>query len=84
MYVLLISLSVADLLVATLLIAMWDSMIGGPVAVAIWSAGLFACLTAPIGGFVLREYGNAGMGLLIAALPVTVSLVSKAVASLLI
>ena len=76
MYVLLISLSMADLLVGALLIAMWDTMAGSPVAVSMWSAGLFACLAAPIAGFMLREYGNPGKGALMAGLPVTLSLVS--------
>ena len=76
MYLLLISLSMADLLVAALVIAMWDTIAGSPVAVSMWSAGLLACLAAPIAGFVLREYGNPGRGALIAGLPVTVSLAS--------
>ena len=77
MLALLILAAIGDLLLAALLIAIsgfifgaHEGMGGDPTAVAIWSAGLAACLATPIAGFVLRAYRKPGIGLLIAAVPI--------------
>jgi hypothetical protein len=75
--VLLILASVADGLLAVLLIAVSGFVFGGgpegghgdPSEVAIWSAGLILCIAAPIAGFVLRSFGRTGGGLVVAWLP---------------
>jgi hypothetical protein len=80
---LLIFATIGDLLLAVLLIAIsgfifgdHEGMGGDPSAVAIWSAGLAACLAAPIAGFVLRAYRKPGIGLLIAIVPMVGALVA--------
>ncbi|HZK90469.1 MAG TPA: hypothetical protein VFC56_10015 [Stellaceae bacterium] len=42
---------------------------GDPSAVAVWSAGMVACVGAPIAGFVLRAYRKPEIGLLVAFVP---------------
>jgi hypothetical protein len=38
-------------------------------AVAIWTAGLIACIAAPVAGFVLRRFGRVGLGFAVACIP---------------
>ena len=72
----LILAAIVDILLAVLLIAVsgfvfgsHEGMGGDPSAVLVWSAGLLACIGAPIAGFVLRAYRKPGMGLLVAIVP---------------
>lgn len=77
MTALLIVASIADGLLAILLI--WvsgfvfgggpEGMNGDPADVAMWIVGFIACLAAPVLGFVLRRSGKPGVGLLIALVP---------------
>ena len=77
MTALLVLASVADALLAVLLIAVSGFIFGGvpdgghgdPSGVAIWSLGLAACVAAPIAGFVLRSFGKPGAGAVVAWLP---------------
>lgn len=73
----LIVAAVVDLALEALLIAVSgfvfgagpEGMHGDPSGVAIWATGAFACLAAPIAGFVLRAFGRAGAGAIVAWLP---------------
>ncbi|HTW51067.1 MAG TPA: hypothetical protein VME45_04130 [Stellaceae bacterium] len=74
---LLIFATIGDLLLAVLLIAVsgfilgsQEGMSGDPSAVALWVAGVAACLAMPIIGFVLRAKSRPGIGALVAATPV--------------
>jgi hypothetical protein len=75
--VLLILASLADAALALLLIAVSGFFFGsGPEgmhgelsAVAIWTAGLIACIAAPVAGFVLRRFGRVGLGFAVACIP---------------
>jgi len=75
--VLLVLASIVDVLLAALLIGVSGFIFGGGPegshgelsGVAMWGLGLFACIAAPILGFVLRSYGRPGIGALIAWLP---------------
>jgi hypothetical protein len=76
MLALLILAAIVDILLAALLIAVSGFIFGGhegmggdPSAVLVWSAGMLACVGAPIAGFVLRAYRKPGLGLLIALVP---------------
>lgn len=76
MLVLLILASLVDGLLALLLIVVsgfifgsHEGMGGDPSAVAVWSAGMVACVGAPIAGFVLRAYRKPEIGLLVAFVP---------------
>ena len=69
--------AIADLLLVVLLIAVSGFVFGsGPEGAhgdaseaAIWVAGVLVCLAAPIAGFVLRAFGRAGTGVLVAWFP---------------
>lgn len=74
--ILLLILTVADIGLAALLVAVsgfvfgaQEGLGGDPLAVAEWSIALAACLAAPVFGFVLRRRGRAGWGVLAAAIP---------------
>lgn len=77
MLVLLILASLADAALALLLIAVSgfffgsgpEGMHGEVSAAAIWTAGLIACIAAPVAGFVLRQFGKAGFGFAVACIP---------------
>jgi hypothetical protein len=78
---LLILVTIGDLLMAVLLVAVsgfifgpHEGMGGEPATVALWSAAILACLAAPIAGFVLRAYRKPGIGASIAAAPLIVGL----------
>jgi hypothetical protein len=77
----LILLSIGDGLLATLLIMLsgftfgyHEGLHGAPSTVAIWSAGLAACVGAPVAGFVLRAHDKPAIGIIIAGLPIVVAL----------
>jgi len=79
---LLIFATIADLLVAVVLVTVSGFIFGGqeglggePSAVLMWSLSLVVCLAAPIGGFVLRGRQLAGAGAIVAWLPAVVALV---------
>ena len=82
MKVVIVLAGIADWLVAALLIAVSgfvfgngpESVHGGLPAAAGWVAMIIVCLAAPVVGFVLARKGRAGLGLLVAASPVTVAL----------
>ena len=77
MIVLLILATVADTLLAVLLIAVSGFIFGGgpegmhgdPSGAAMWSITMLVCIGTPIAGFVLRAKGLAGIGVLLAWLP---------------
>jgi hypothetical protein len=69
MLALLIVATIVDLLLAALLIAV-SVLFGGELsAVTIWTAGLIACVAAPLVGFGLRAFSKPGTGVLVALLP---------------
>jgi hypothetical protein len=78
--------AIADLLLVVLLIAVSGFVFGSgpegahgdPSGVAMWGAGVLVCLAAPIAGFVLRAFGRAGTGVLVAWLPLIAALLVTA------
>ena len=82
MTALLVVASIADFLLAVLLIALsgfvfggHEGMSGDPSAVAAWAGALAACVAAAIFGFALRAYGRVAIGVAIALLPPLAALV---------
>ena len=77
MIALLILASIADALLAALLIGVSGFIFGGGPegghgeisGVLMWSIGMLASIAAPIGGFVLRSKGQPGTGIIVAWLP---------------
>jgi hypothetical protein len=69
--------AVIDLALAALLIGVSgflfgsgpESMHGGGLLLAAYSAGVIACVVAPVAGFVFNGRGKTGAGILIAWLP---------------
>ncbi len=46
-----------------------QSLHGGALMATVYTVGVIGCLAAPVAGLALRRYGNAGLGMLIAWLP---------------
>ncbi len=76
--------TVADLALATLLVAVSgfifgggpESMHAGSMAAAGYIAAVIACLVAPIAGFILDRRGKGAIGLAVAWIPVGGALVA--------
>ena len=83
MTALLVLATIVDLLLAGLLVNVSGFIFGGgpqgsgggASGIAAWSACLFACLAAPILGWVLRRFGKAHIGVAVALLPAVAALV---------
>ena len=83
MTALLIIGTIADTLLAILLIALSGFIFGGgpegmggaPADAAVWIGGLVACAAAPVLGFMVRRRGKPGVGALIAWVPPATALV---------
>jgi hypothetical protein len=56
-----------------------ESMHAGALLMAAYTAGVIACLAAPIAGFVFNGRGNTGAGMLIAWLPPAGALLALAI-----
>jgi hypothetical protein len=56
-----------------------ESMHGGAGLMAAYTAGVIACLAAPIAGFIFNARGKFGPGLLIAWLPAAAALLALAI-----
>jgi len=84
---LLVLATLADLALAALMIGVSgflfgsgpESAHGGPLLVVAYTAGVIACLAAPIAGFVFNRRGKTGAGVLVAWLPVLGALVALAI-----
>ena len=82
--VLLVIATIIDLALAALLIGVSgflfgsgpESMHGGGLLMAAYTAAVIACLAAPVAGFVFHKRGNAGLGLALAWLPPAGALVA--------
>jgi hypothetical protein len=82
--VFLVITAVVDLCLAALLIGVSgflfgsgpESMHGGGLLTAAYTAAVIACLVAPVAGFVFNKRGNAGLGLALAWLPPAGALVA--------
>jgi hypothetical protein len=80
---LLIFATIADLLVAVVLITVSGFIFGGGPegengdagSAALWILALIACFAAPIGGFALRRHNRAGAGAALAWLPCVAALI---------
>ena len=56
-----------------------ESAHGGTLLAAAYTAGVIACVAAPIAGFIFNRRGKTGAGMLVAWLPVLGALVALAI-----
>jgi hypothetical protein len=83
----LILATLADLALAALLIGVSgflfgsgpESVHGGTLLAVAYTAGVIACVAAPVAGFLFNARGKTGAGLLVAWLPVAGALLALAI-----
>jgi len=83
----LIVAALADVALAVLMVAVSGFIFGsgpesghaGSLFLAAFGGGVIACLAAPIAGFVFNARGKAGVGMLVAWLPVAGALLALAI-----
>ena len=83
----LILATIADLALAALLIGVSgfifgsgpESMHGGTPLLVAYVAGVLACVTAPLIGFILNRRGKSGAGIIVAWLPPAGALLAMAI-----
>lgn len=83
----LIVAAVADLALAALMVAVSGFLFGagpesthaGNLAMAVYAAGVIACLAAPVAGFIFNARGSARAGLAVALLPPAGALLALAI-----
>ena len=83
----LIIATIVDVALAALMVAVSgflfgpgpESMHGGALLTAVYTAGVIACLAAPVAGFVFNGRGKSGAGVLVAWLPPAGALLALAI-----
>jgi hypothetical protein len=83
----LIVAAIADIALAALMVAVSgflfgsgpESAHGGALLAFVYTAGVIACVAAPIVGFVFNRRGKAGVGLIVAWLPPAGALLALAI-----